>query len=90
MVVKKILPLGSQEWCKIEFCHLDDSKKPTGKGVCPPWMREAKDVDKAIHNWATHNVPIDNEGDKDGNTNDERNGVGAPIPLSPNDENDPS
>ncbi|KNZ46560.1 hypothetical protein VP01_715g1 [Puccinia sorghi] len=73
MAVKKILPLGSQEWC-----------------VCTPWIREAKDVDKAIQNRAAHNVLINDEGDKDGNTNDKRNGIGAPVPLSPHDENDPS
>ncbi|KNZ54300.1 uncharacterized protein VP01_2985g6 [Puccinia sorghi] len=95
MAVKKILPLGSQEWCKVQdlynqypannnhisrnsdpskikFCHSTDLKKPTGKVVCPPWIREAKEVDKAIQNWATHNVLIDNEGDEDGNTNDKR------------------
>ncbi|KNZ47338.1 uncharacterized protein VP01_649g3, partial [Puccinia sorghi] len=75
---------------KIEFCHLANSKKPIGKGVCPPWIREEKEVDKAIQNRAAHNVLIDDEGDKDGNTKDKRNGIGAPITLSPNDENDPS
>ncbi|KNZ56344.1 hypothetical protein VP01_2429g1 [Puccinia sorghi] len=58
---------------KINFCHMTNSKKLTGQGVCPlVWIREAKKVDKAIQNRAAHNVLIDNEGDEDGNTNDKR------------------
>ncbi|KNZ45253.1 hypothetical protein VP01_832g2 [Puccinia sorghi] len=77
-----------RSWSGIKFCHLADLKKPTGKGVCPPWIRirQSRIGPPTIilllisHDgwvWLMYNVL-------------HRNGIGAPIPLSPNDENDPS
>jgi hypothetical protein len=49
-----------------------DARKPTGKTVCPPWIREAKEIEVLIRKRAVHNTVVDSLGDEENESADER------------------
>ena len=44
---------------KTKFWNLANPKKPMGNVVFPPWIREVKHVDKAIHDCAYYHAIVD-------------------------------
>jgi hypothetical protein len=54
---------------KTKFKNLSNQKKPTGKSICPPHIREAKDVDNEICIRIASNAVVD-EGEDEYESND--------------------
>ncbi|KNZ62712.1 uncharacterized protein VP01_1231g4 [Puccinia sorghi] len=88
--VKTILPLGSQEWAKVQDIYnqyVTTNNRTTreidphlNEAICPPWIREAKMVDLSFRERAVHNAMLNDE-------NGDVDGVGANISLSGDPEN---
>ncbi|KAA1113036.1 hypothetical protein PGT21_019217 [Puccinia graminis f. sp. tritici] len=70
---------------KTKFRTMAASRKPTGNPNCPTWIREAKRVNLLIKDRAKNLAFVDEDADEEVESDNERNGVGNPIPLSPDD-----
>ncbi|KAA1078092.1 hypothetical protein PGT21_050331 [Puccinia graminis f. sp. tritici] len=68
---------------KTKFKALVASKKPTGNPDCPVWIREAKRANMMIKDRAKSLAFVDDDDEEDIVSNNERNGVGNPVRLSP-------
>ncbi|PLW42223.1 hypothetical protein PCANC_12118 [Puccinia coronata f. sp. avenae] len=50
-----------QDPLKAKFKSLVNAKKPTGETVCAPWIQDAKSVEMAICERASHNAVVDRD-----------------------------
>ncbi|EFP90057.1 uncharacterized protein PGTG_15905 [Puccinia graminis f. sp. tritici CRL 75-36-700-3] len=86
-IVKDVLPLGSNKWDNVHFKYSQYAMAngQTVRDVEPLKTKEAKRVNLLIKDRAKNLAFVDEDGDEEVESDDERNGVGNPIPLSPDD-----